>query len=270
MNELLDHSKRVMHYSFFGWVLCLYMMQRLPDSTSIDPLLYQKPVQETVPQDEFHFRYMDQDIRVRPVASYKLNGLVVSHNDPGKWYNFDITHDSRSLNTRDICVVWGDNLKTDEYMKVHYHNDDWMCSWSYGSGVTRFKESEISNNHLITVSDAVREQIAELQVGDKIQITGQLVYYAEERWGAALRQTSLTREDTGNGACEIIFVESLKVLHSKNWLWAYLRSIFYWIIVATLTLHATMFLAERRPRKRKARTPLNKYRSFKEWSDRGD
>ncbi|MBY0407375.1 MAG: hypothetical protein K2Q01_06750, partial [Rickettsiales bacterium] len=150
MNEVQALAKRVMYTSFAGWVLMVIITQRLPEPDDISPALYTAPLQESTTPNEFHFPYKGQDIRVVPLQTYEIHGLVVSHNDPAKWYNFDITHDHLSLDTRDICLVWGENLKSGEYRKVSYTNDDWACKWSYGADIAQFNDHEISNNHLIT------------------------------------------------------------------------------------------------------------------------
>jgi hypothetical protein len=246
MNEVLEdvfeRTRRLLYYGIGGWLLGLVMMLRLPDADDIDPRLIQEPIQGPTSRGEIHFKYEGQEIRVMPVLSYEINGLVVSHNDPGEWYRFDLIHDSQSINTRDICLIWGDNLKTNAFHHVSFSNDDRICNWSYGSSVRMIKDNEISNNHLITANDDIREQIANLHVGDQVAIKGRLAYYAEERWGlASLRSSSLTRDDTGVDSGEIIFVESLTVLHSYNYFWALLHQIGYWICVGMISLRAAVF-----------------------------
>lgn len=242
MNDVLDLAKQVMRYSFIGWVLALLMMLRLPAPEAILPELFNQPLQKSIPQNEFHFPYKNQDIRVRPIMSYEIAGLVVSHNDPFVWYNFDITHDNLSINTRDVCLIWGSNLRTADYKRVRFYNDDWMCNWSYSSDVRLINDKEISNNHLITANDLVREQIANLRVGDQIRIQGKLVFYSEERWGGNMHATSMSREDTGNMSPEIIYVDSLTVLRSHNWVWALMRDVCFWVCVLTLSFRVTVFL----------------------------
>ncbi len=245
-DDVMELAKRAMHYSFIGWVLTLLMMLRLPSVEDINPDLLRQPLQTQIAQNEFHFPYEGQDIKVIPVMNYTLNGLIVSHNDPGKWYNFDLTHDSQSINTLDICVVWGSNLTNNDFHKISFHNDDWICTWSYGPDVKHVNEQEISNNHLITASDSIRKQIANLHNGDQIEIVGRLVYYGEQRWGGNMRQSSLSRADTGNGACEIIYVDSLRVLDSHNSFWAKLGDFLYWVCVLTLTFRVTVFVMPER------------------------
>jgi hypothetical protein len=65
--------------------------------------------------------------------------------------------------------------------------------------------------HLIPASDRIAAQLAAAQPGYKVVLAGRLV---DASWADGRRwATSLTREDTGNGACELMFVESVAVSH---------------------------------------------------------
>ena len=250
MNTLILASKRAFIAGVVLWVLCLLMLGRLPDSADIKPELLQPPEQQQVSQPEFRFEYKNEKIRVAPMATYRIAGLIVSHNDPDKWYRFDITHDEKSLNTRDLCIIWGSNLHENMFKRVSFHNDDWSCTWSYGKDVTHFNDTEISNNHLITANDEIRARINALNVGDQVVMTGRLVSYAEARWNSGqMRQTSMRRDDKGNGACEIILVEDMKVLDSHNWIWAIGREVGYWIAVMAVLVQTAIFLIPRKKKK---------------------
>ena len=92
-------------------------------------------------------------VRVRPVAEYQLWGLVVSHNDIESVA--DIYHDSSSIDTKDLCVVWGSNLESGELDKVSFESGPWTCYYRYPEGV-RFAGSKMSNNHMITDRESLR------------------------------------------------------------------------------------------------------------------
>ena len=231
MDSMAKLAKWAMYFCLLGWGVTLMLMSRLPDYTEIDPSLLQEPLQATVPTEKFLIDYRNQKNSVMNVATYDIRGLIVSHNDPFVWYRFDITHDEDSLNTRDICVMWGDNLKTNDFKRVSVHNDDSFCIYDYGPEVRSFNPSKLSNNHLIANKQAIRDAISGLVVGDQVHITGKLVNYSEERWGERWRRSSMGREDTGDGSCEIILVESIRVLKSHNALWAAMND---WLMIGAI------------------------------------
>lgn len=65
------------------------------------------------------------------------------------------------------------------------------------------------NMHMIPANSKIRKSLKRLRTGDIVLLNGYLVDVDHEsgwRW-----RTSMTRTDSGNGACEIVYVESLSV-----------------------------------------------------------
>lgn len=175
----------------------------------VDPRLLEEPRQAETTREPFSFEYMGETYDVRPVAEYEIAGLVVSLNDPTSWW--DVYHDETSVDTKDLGLIWGPNLRSDDFHRVEFWNVSWTVNWRYPAGV-RFHDAAISNNHLVTPHQHVRDAIARVRVGDQVVLRGLLVDYAPRSRPGAWRQTSTTRTDTGNGACEVVCVEELKVL----------------------------------------------------------
>lgn len=66
-----------------------------------------------------------------------------------------------------------------------------------------------SNMHMIPASKSIERSLEKLRVGDIVKLNGYLVDVDHESgW---FWRTSMSRTDTGNGACEIVYVESLTV-----------------------------------------------------------
>ena len=63
--------------------------------------------------------------------------------------------------------------------------------------------------HMVPSSDALAAKLKALRPGQRVTINGWLVDIRGP--GGFAWNTSLTRDDTGNGACEIVFVEALAV-----------------------------------------------------------
>jgi hypothetical protein len=89
----------------------------------------------------------------------------------------------------------------------------------------------VSNNHLITDQEILRTAIARLRVGDQIHLTGRLVAYQDAAQPEFWRNSSLTRYDTGNGACEVVFVQGVTVLKPGAPLWNLLWSVSFWLLI---------------------------------------
>jgi hypothetical protein len=70
--------------------------------------------------------------------------------------------------------------------------------------------SHSANTHVIPADAVVRRELARLRVGQVVHLTGMLVDGVRD--DGAWVHTSLTRTDTGPGACEIMLVEDVEVL----------------------------------------------------------
>jgi len=67
-----------------------------------------------------------------------------------------------------------------------------------------------ANMHMIAANEAVRRELGRLDAGDRVRLHGVLL---DLRWSdGGYWKTSLTREDTGAGACEIVWVHRLERL----------------------------------------------------------
>ena len=66
-----------------------------------------------------------------------------------------------------------------------------------------------ANTHLIPANDAVRAALKRLRIGEVVHLSGELV--DGQRNDGAWIKTSLTRVDSGPGACEVLLVEEVAV-----------------------------------------------------------
>ena len=199
------------------------------DPATIDADLLRQPRQGPTSRAEFSFDYKGKACHVRPVASYDLFGLVVSHNNIHSIA--DIYHDSTSVDTKDLCVIWGSNLEDADFHQVDFKSGPWTCYFSYPNGI-RFAHHELGNNHLITEDDSIRRTIDKVRIGDQIHLQGLLVDYQMNDWESFWRKTSTTRKDSD---CEVVFVEELEILRSATPGW-YLAYRLGWISLLVIPL----------------------------------
>ena len=64
-----------------------------------------------------------------------------------------------------------------------------------------------ANMHMIPANDEVRNDLLAVRVGEIVHIEGYLVVATSE--DGAIWKTSLTRKDSGDGACELVWVENI-------------------------------------------------------------
>lgn len=80
----------------------------------------------------------------------------------------------------------------------------------------------LSNNHLLSDRRSIVSKLRDVQVGDQVRVRGWLAEYAHNQGFAFRRGSSVTRDDTGNGACETIYVVDVEVLRAGGQPWRWL------------------------------------------------
>ena len=186
----------------------------LPDPSRIDPAVKEtEPLQEASDGAAFTATIKGYTYTLTPRATYAISGLVVSQHRGDALLN--LYHQADPGNIKDVCVVWGEAITNGSYRKVKFWSGEFTCSYAWSGTLTPpFVPDKASNNHLIPASPAVAGQIGAIHVGDQIRMRGLLVDYTVTRDGRRIftRRTSLVRNDTDNGACEILYVTDLAVI----------------------------------------------------------
>ncbi|HJP06556.1 MAG: hypothetical protein GY889_09685 [Proteobacteria bacterium] len=244
--SFFDRCERTLKISLFGSLLLLavayFQKDRLPSAGFFDQTALTEPLQTPVQRSPFETRINNQVYTVRPLFEYQLNGVVVSDYESGSFG--DIYHHRRwkdFLNVKDLCVVWGDNVHSGVFQKMKYDSGPWTCfvqapdqqAWAV------FNEHQLSNNHLLTDNLNLHHLIMSAAPGDQITLRGVLAEYENPSIGFE-RGTSITRTDTGNGACETIYVTDFAIIKEANKAWRVafqvsgllaMASAFFWLVV---------------------------------------
>lgn len=207
-----------------------------PEDLSLDPAIAEPPRQVRVDSDAFMVRANDEPYRVQPLYRYEFTGLVVSfsHFEPGfglheRWNDY--------INVADVCVVWGTNASQVDLNKFDFWNGQFTCNFgtSDGEAWRRFDKHALANNHLLTEKPHLQAVLDDLRVGDQIHVRGWLSEYGQP--GGHVRGTSTSRTDSGDGACETVYLEDITILSSMNNPW---RRI-YWAALAMLALSVVLW-----------------------------
>jgi len=140
-----------------------------------------------------------------PRAQYVLTARILGRED----YRFDALAD---LVPEDLALGWGPMSDNRVLAAFEISQSARFYSWRPRGALPIAREDVIShsaNTHVIPADAQVRSQLARLRVGQVVHLEGLLVDAA--RADGATARTSLTRSDSGAGACEIMLVESVAV-----------------------------------------------------------
>ncbi|MBI1751979.1 MAG: hypothetical protein HY014_06000 [Acidobacteria bacterium] len=182
-------------------LLGLWWWQGRPLSHAPGVLAPEEPVQSDL---ETRTPWTFKGHRITPLAQFGIRARVLSI----ERYRFDRASE---LSPVDFALGWG--AMSDSHVLEAFtiqQRDRWYF-WS--AGHLPISASEVSahsaNMHMIPATDAVRKRLFSIRVGQVIALRGQLVRVdGTDGWHWV---SSLSRTDTGDGSCEVIWVDSVNV-----------------------------------------------------------
>ena len=203
-----------------GW----WMKGELPLPGKLQVAELEEPVQVRVRKPPFNTRVNGVDYRIQPRYSYELNAVVVSLHHSDSWWDYAHKEWGDNVNIMDLCVAWGDSVRSGAYRDVSFSNNQWECTWTYSSerAHKQFNNAQASNNHIVTDDPALSEALRKIEVGDQVRLRGYLVDYTIFRQDGSTvgsRISSETRTDVGPGACEVMYIDGFENVASPNRGW---------------------------------------------------
>lgn len=139
------------------------------------------------------------EYQLRLLAEFAIDARILARED----YSFGRESD---LSPWDFALGWGDMARPEVADKFSIRQSGRWYYWRSEQLPIprRAVETSSANMHLVPASDEVRDQLEALDEGDEISFKGFLIEArADDGWRW---RSSLTREDTGDGACELILV----------------------------------------------------------------
>jgi hypothetical protein len=176
----------------------------------IDPTAI--PIQENIPeasQDLIRKMIKDRPAILTPRAHFKIAGRVVSKRHYYK------TWEAR-LSPVDLALAWGPMASTKYDKFVSYRDGDRYYSYTYSHNFplnTSVIAKHTANQHLIPANRHIEKTLKSIEVDEIIELEGLLVDVEGKgnEPQKVIFKTSLSREDTGAGACEVIYVTRVRI-----------------------------------------------------------
>jgi hypothetical protein len=144
------------------------------------------------------------EFRLRPRADFRATVRILRRED----YSIGALAD---LVPTDFAVGWGPMSDSAVLADIEISQGNRFYYWRTESWPIAREaiETHSANWHLISASPDVGEKLARVRAGSLVQLRGQLVDI--EGTEAGMR-TSLSRTDTGAGACEILLADSVDIV----------------------------------------------------------
>ncbi len=193
------------------------LMNKYPlENEILADVVNNEPEQLPTSRQPFKVNFDEFTYDLTPKYDYDIYGVVVTY------FNYDsllnIVHKYDPGNVKDLCVVWGKNIKNSAYRHAQYGSSEFFCWAKWDPTAVALDLTKLSNNHVIPATEKIRSIIDQARAGDQIHMQGYLVNYSVSKNGEGIfsRNTSTTRLDTGNGACEVLYVTSIEILKKNS------------------------------------------------------
>jgi hypothetical protein len=176
------------------------------DSETID--IRNDPVQLPLDdQEPIKISANDYDITIKPRAEYFLKGLVLGRKNYSSDWNSTIA-------PCDLAVAWGKMTTTGLYKKVRWSQGNRWYYWRYDEEFpfdNAFIARYSANTHAIPANRNIRAALRNISAGDTIDASGYLVYVDAVKGESNFWwNSSLSREDAGDGSCEVMYIDEIK------------------------------------------------------------
>jgi hypothetical protein len=215
----------------------IYQRQLMPDYQTVLASTLKEPIQTNAAKAPFKVTVKGVEYTIKPLADYEITGVIVSRHDTSTFWDYIHKETNDHINVADLCIVWGQNLTSNNYKQLSYSNGQFTCNVSTKSEAiwSAFDQNALSNNHLLTDEAGIAKRVRKFKVGDQVRVKGYLSIYTHTSGMNYERGTSLVRNDSGNGACETIFVTQAELLQPTSSLPHWLRAV-GWVVLALSTV----------------------------------
>lgn len=175
-----------------------------PGSVSYGPGVFapQAPIQQKIHSTEP--KILLEGYTVSSLATFELKAKVLSR----KNYSFGRESD---LSPTDLALGWGRMSDESVLDSISISQSGRWYRWRSDALPIPMQEIQISsaNMHMIPKNEWVRGQLSQIKKGDVVTLSGSLVRVdAPDGWSWI---SSLTRSDTGGGACEVVLVDNIVI-----------------------------------------------------------
>ena len=145
-----------------------------------------------------------EEFTIEALAKYDVKARVLSRD------NYSLGKES-DLSPFDLALGWGPMSNQSVIDKIDISQRDRWYFWQ--ADILPIPRNEITlnsaNTHIIPKDEDVKDEFDKVYKGSLIEMKGYLVKVTTAKgwtWKSSLR-----RDDTGGGACELLWVEDLKV-----------------------------------------------------------
>lgn len=185
-----------------AFLLVYFVISDWPVSHEPGIIAPHAPIQKPAPEG---MMFMHKDYVLEPLATFEAQARVLSRK------RYFMGRESE-LAPFDLALGWGQ--MSDEHIISYFsisQSNRWYW-WRYETLPIAKQEviRSSANMHMIPADDYVLRQIKRTREGSLVKFKGYLIQArGDDGW---LWRSSLTREDSGDKACEIVYVQDFEIV----------------------------------------------------------
>lgn len=152
--------------------------------------------------------WIKEEFKIKALAEYKVKARVLSRN------NFSIGRESK-LSPVDFALGWGPMSDQEIIDQIKITQSNRWYHWETEKHPIPYDQIRLNsaNVHIIPKDEIIESQLDDVYKGSLIEMKGYLVEVtADDGWHW---KSSLRRDDTAGGSCELFWVEELTILDSE-------------------------------------------------------
>lgn len=183
-----------------GWQSWKYRELEQPPGVLVDEAPRQSPLDAGEPEISVG------RFKLQPQASYRIDARLLSR----ERYRLD---EGAALAPLDFAVGWGPMSDSSvlDALGISQSNRFFHLSWEQPPIPEDQMLHHAGNMHLIAADAGVERRLDSMRAGQLVRLEGKLVRATrDDGWSW---NTSLSRTDTGAGACELMWVTDARVLN---------------------------------------------------------
>lgn len=187
-----------------------YYNRPLVTEINNDPIIINEmPFQSAMFRPQAFERNLNNlSLTITPMARYKISARILAKKRYVRGWESEISY-------WDMVLGWGKvaDPEVSTILKVR-QSVRWYSFRIFADFPLSayYVSTHSANTHIIAANENIRKALLFIRKNDIVQMEGYLVNISGTRGNRNVHwRTSLSREDSGNGACEIFWVESLKV-----------------------------------------------------------
>lgn len=159
---------------------------------------------QTAPLSSESFNY--QNYQISPLADFQIKAKILSKT------NYMLGRES-ALSPVDLVLGWQNMSDESVLEKITISQSNRWYMWRVQNFPIPKKEIETqsANMHIVPANKEIEKLISQAKQGQIIELSGHLIRVdADDGWHW---QSSMTRDDTGAHACEVIYVKQFQIVN---------------------------------------------------------